>query len=206
MRDEAHSLVDKKGRLIGTFESFDRSDEIGELSHSLKELTKRLENHINFIESFSSDISHEMKNPLSSIRSASEILDYSDKNKNNKKFIKIIQDEVDRMENLLVSVRELAKIDISINEEKAEKIEIITILKHIIENYKLRGLKHHIKLHTEFEKINIKIPPERFVQIIENLVDNAVSFSKDNEIIEINVIKNFDKVFITVKDNGTGID
>jgi len=206
LRDEARSLVDKKGRLIGTFKAFNRSDEIGELSISLKELTKRLESHISFIESFSSDISHEMKNPLSSIRSASEILNSSVKKNDDKKFIKIIQNEAGRMENLLSGVRELAKIDLSINEEKAEKIEIISILNHIIENYKLRGIRHVIKLNKEAENVYIKIPPARFVQIIENLVDNAVSFSKENENIEININKNDSKVFITVKDNGTGID
>jgi len=206
LRDEAHSLVDKKGRLLGTFKSFNRSDEIGELSNSLKELTKRLESHMNFIESFSSDISHEMKNPLSSIRYYSEILNKSGKNSDNKKFINIIRNEADRMENLLSGVRELARIDLSINEEKSEKIDIIAILKHIIENYKIRGIKHIIKLDTDAEKTYIQIPPERFVQIMENLVDNAVSFSKENEIIEIIIKRNESKVVITVKDNGTGID
>ena len=206
LRNEAKNLLDKKGRLIGYFQESKRKDEIGDLARSLKELTRRLGSHLSFIESFSADLSHEMKNPIASIQNAVEI-SLSIKNKNEqKRFLEMIKKEAFRMEKLLHGIREITKIDISIDNEKKEIIDPVIIIRQIIEGYKLRGIKQIIKLEIKDTNILIQMAPERFVQIIENLIDNAISFSSVDDEITIITTKKNNYVEIHIIDNGTGID
>ncbi|PYQ56366.1 MAG: histidine kinase, partial [Acidobacteria bacterium] len=74
LRDEASDLLDRRGRLRGRFGGSRRADEIGDLARALEELTHRLAAHQHALESFASDVSHELKNPLASVRSAAELL------------------------------------------------------------------------------------------------------------------------------------
>ena len=206
LRNEAKNLLDKKGRLIGYFQESKRKDEIGDLARSLKELTRRLGSHLTFIESFSADLSHEMKNPIASIQNAIDISLSVKNKKEQKRFLEMIKKEAFRMEKLLQGIREITNIDISIDNEKKEIIDPIIIIGHIIEGYKLRSIKQKIKLETKYSSISLQMAPERFVQIIENLIDNAISFSPTNSDIIIIVTKKNNNAEIHIIDNGTGIE
>ena len=74
LRLEAGAILDRRGRLRGRFRGSRKHDEIGDLSRALERLTRRLDEHVRFIESFAADVSHEFKNPLASIRTATEML------------------------------------------------------------------------------------------------------------------------------------
>ena len=206
LRNEAKNLLDKKGRLIGYFQESKRKDEIGDLARSLKELTRRLGSHLSFIESFSADLSHEMKNPIASIQNAIAISLSAKNRREQKRFLEMIKKEAFRMEKLLQGIREITNIDISIDNEKKEVINPIIIIQQIIESYKLRGIKQRIKLENKYADISLQMAPERFVQIIENLVDNAISFSKENSEITILIAKKNNNAEIHVTDNGSGIE
>jgi two-component system sensor histidine kinase ChvG len=206
LRNEAKNLLDKKGRLIGYFKESKRKDEIGDLARSLKELTRRLGSHLSFIESFSADLSHEMKNPIASIQNAVDISLTTKNRKEQKRFLKMIKKDAFRMEKLLHGIREITKIDISLDNEKKEKINPIIILQQIIEGYKIRNITQKINLEIKDQHNLIQIAPERFVQIIENLIDNAISFSPDNGVITIILTKKLNDVQIHIVDDGIGIE
>lgn len=206
LKDEARSLIDKKGRLIGSFKESKRRDEIGVLARSLKELTRRLHSHISFIESFSADLSHEMKNPLASIRSAAEISLTTKDRKEQKRFLEMIKKDANRMERLLNGVREITKIDLSLDEDKKEKINPPKIIGQIVEGYNLRCVNQKITIENNNSDIYIQIAPERFVQIIENLLDNAISFSQSDDVVLIRIIKKVTNVEISIIDKGPGIE
>lgn len=206
LRNEAQNLLDKKGRLIGHFQESNRRDEIGVLARSLKELTRRLGSHLSFIESFSADLSHEMKNPLASIQNAIDICLNIKNKKEQKRFLEMIRKDALRMERLLRGIRELTKIDISIDEEKKENIDPIKIINQIIEGYKLRGIKQKINIDIKKPDILLHIVPERFVQILENLIDNAVSFSPIDSTIIIKIMKKNSNCEINIIDHGMGIE
>src|SRR5204862_5292125 len=99
--------VDRRGRIRRRFGGSRRRDEIGELARALEELTRRLEDHARFTESFAGDLAHELKNPLASIRSAGELLAEVDSPADRRRFLEIVQREVARMEHLLAVSREL---------------------------------------------------------------------------------------------------
>ena len=104
LRKEAQSITTGRGRIKGTFTSFKLKDEIGSLSFSLKDLTDRLDRHIQFIDSFSRDISHEFKNPLAVIRSSAEMIERTE-GKEQTRFIQLINQNTARMESLLTELR-----------------------------------------------------------------------------------------------------
>ena len=106
LRNQAREMLNRRGRFKSHFRTYKRRDEIGDLSRALKELTLKLEEHIQFIESFASDVSHEFKNPLASIRSAAEMMEELSEHEERARFLKMVLGDVARMEHLLAGIRE----------------------------------------------------------------------------------------------------
>ncbi len=203
---EASALLDRRGRLRGRFRGSRRRDEIGDLARALEELTRRLETHLAFIESFASDVSHELKNPLAAIRSATELLAEVEDPEDRQRFLGVVQKEVARMEGLLSAVREVSEIDARLEAEEARPVALDVLLREVVEGRCLRadnGSK--INLHRPPERIVVRAAPERLTQVMENLLDNAASFSPDGEAIEIRVGRDGEAAVVTVDDRGPGI-
>jgi two-component system sensor histidine kinase ChvG len=205
LKQEAEAVLDRRGRLTKHFKQTRRMDEIGDLSRALTSLTKRLEQHIMFIESFAADISHEFKNPLASIRSATDIALESDKKQERIKFLKMIQKDVARMERLLYGVREITTIDAKLAQEGTESVELNTLCRHVVEAFELRNKGIIFKTRIPENSLKVSASPERIAQIFENILDNAISFSEDNGEIELDLKQRNGKAVIRVSDNGPGI-
>ncbi|MBN2444613.1 MAG: sensor N-terminal transmembrane domain-containing protein [Spirochaetales bacterium] len=205
LRNEAEAILDRRGRITRLFLHTKRKDEIGDLTSSLEELTIRLEKHISFIESFASDLSHEFKNPLASIRSAIEIVLETDNKKDREHFLNMALRDINRMERLLSGVREISRLDTSLKEEKRQIVHPNTLLTHLIESFRLHTEKVSFCLKTPETPIEMYISPERFAQVCENLLDNAISFSPENGIVEVSLHKENDHIIINVMDEGPGI-
>ncbi|HEX3129635.1 MAG TPA: ATP-binding protein [Thermoanaerobaculia bacterium] len=206
LRDEANVLLDRRGRLRGRFRGSSRKDEIGDLARALEELTRRLEGHLGFIESFASDVSHELKNPLAAIRSATELLAEVEDPADRQRFLGVVQKEVARMEGLLSGVREVSEIDARLEAEEARPVALDALLGEVVESRCLRadnGTK--INLQRPLERIVVRASPERLTQVLENLLDNAASFSPEGEAVEVSVGRDGASAVVTVEDSGPGI-
>ena len=103
-------------------------DEIGDLERALAELTRRLEDHLRYTESFAADFSHELKNPLCSIRSAADLLREEDDVTQQERFLDMIQRDISRVERLLSGAKEISHIDVEIEEEDRESVHIDELL------------------------------------------------------------------------------
>jgi two-component system sensor histidine kinase ChvG len=205
LKREAEAVLDRRGRLTRHFKQTRRMDEIGDLSRALTSLTKRLELHIMFIESFAADISHEFKNPLASIRSATDIALETNKKQERIRFLKMIQKDVARMERLLYGAREITTIDAKLAQEGTEAVELNTLCKHIVEAFKLRNKGITFKTKIPENSLNVSASPERVTQVFENILDNAISFSEDNGEVELELEQQDGKAVIRITDNGPGI-
>jgi len=207
LRDQAAGMLDPRGRLRGSFPPARRRDEIGDLSRSLGELTQRLEKHIRFVESFASDVSHEFKNPLAAIRSAAELAMSTPEEGERRALLAMVLEDVSRLERLLTGVREISRIDAGDAGEEVARIEVKGLAERVVEGFRLRGATAGKRLTYTVvgEPSFVSAAPGRFAQALENLVDNAASFSPGGGRVEVSVRREGDGVAVRVTDEGPGI-
>ena len=184
-----------------------RNDEIGNLSGALNNMTVTLLNRIDTIEKFSADVAHELRNPLTSLRSAIEAFPVI-KNKNERlKLIGIIQEDIDRVDRLISDISETSKLDTALTVEEREITDIYEFLHDLIMLQNSRYKTNPIKLNHD--EIGIKlysvINRDRLNQVFINLFDNARSFSKDGDSIDVNLYDERGDIYIEVSDFGGGI-
>tara|TARA_B100001121_G_scaffold281144_1_gene273623 strand:- start:977 stop:2518 length:1542 start_codon:yes stop_codon:yes gene_type:complete len=186
-----------------------RNDELGLLSNSLDDMTLELQKRISHAENFSTDLVHEIRNPLASLKSASEILhDTTDINQRIK-LINILSHDVQRIERLITDYSQMMKDEVALSKEKIKKLDIEPIIKSVVEDFNnLHTLKKGIKISYENDGKNkyfINGIENRVEQIIANLLDNAISFSDNNKDVIVKVSKSAGKqVIINILDEGQG--
>ena len=206
LRDQAHAILDPRGRLLGGIVASRARDEVGELSRSLGELTARLQRHVRQMESFASDVSHEFKNPLASIRSAAEIANSSADPAERRAMLTMVLEDVSRLERLLTGVREISRIDSgSADGEGAATVDVKEIAARVVGSARRRGNGGEVTFVVDGEGASAWIPPGRLEQVVENLVDNAVSFSPAGGTVRVTVGKDNGFAVLRVADEGPGV-
>jgi two-component system sensor histidine kinase ChvG len=207
LRRQAEAILDRKGRLRGGFLPSRRRDEIGELERALSRLTRRLEEHIQSMESFASDVSHEFKNPLASIRTATEMALEVDKPEERRHFLTMIQSDVARMERLLTGVREVSLIDARLGQEERQAVHLEELLPAIVDGFRLRLESHGpiFILAIACHDLVVSTSADRLTQVFENILDNAVSFSPPKGKVTLTVRSVADRAVVSVADEGPGI-
>ena len=186
-----------------------RNDELGLLSNSLDDMTLELQKRISHAENFSTDLVHEIRNPLASLKSASEILQDTDDISQRIKLINILSHDVQRIERLITDYSQMLKDEVALSKEKIKKLDIEPIIKSVVDDFNnIYKLKKGIKISYENDgknKYYINGIENRIEQIIANLLDNAISFSESNKDILVKVSKSSEnKVVVNILDEGQG--
>ncbi|MBD1159123.1 HAMP domain-containing histidine kinase [Pelagibacterales bacterium SAG-MED19] len=186
-----------------------RNDELGLLSNSLDDMTLELQKRITHAENFSTDLVHEIRNPLASLKSASEILQDANDIDQRIKLINILSHDVQRIERLITDYSQMLKDEVALSREKIKKLDIEPIIKSVVDDFNnIYKLKRGIEISYENDKKNkyfVNGIENRIEQIIANLLDNAVSFSEDNKEIVVKVSKsNENQVIVHILDEGEG--
>jgi two-component system sensor histidine kinase ChvG len=206
LRKEAGEIADRRGRLRGRFKGSAKRDEIGDLARALERLTRRLEQHQQSIEAFASDVSHEFKNPLASIRMATEMLAQVDAPAERSRFLRVAESEIARMETLLSQTREITMLDAEIQKEERTAIDVNALMQRIAEGFRLR---EHDRVQFELElsavPVVVQASEDRLLQVFENVLDNAVSFTSDGKRIIVSTLKEEKYVLVRVRDEGPGM-
>jgi two-component system sensor histidine kinase ChvG len=200
LRSDTHDILDHSGRLRGRFKGSKKRDEIGDLSRALERLSRRLEERQIAAESFASDVSHEFKNPLASIRAAVEMLAQSPAAEDRARFVKVAESEIARMERLLSQVRDLTTIERALAAEPREPIDLRELVGEIVDGFRLRE-RGHVTLDVELppDPVIVSASRDRLKQVFDNLLDNAVSFS-DRVVVRLSP-----SAVVQVIDDGPGI-
>jgi two-component system sensor histidine kinase ChvG len=208
LRIDARSVLDRRGRLLrgAHFKGSRRLDEIGELSRALERIMRRLDAHVGYIETFAGDIVHELKNPLASIRNANEMIADVGDPADRRRFVRVIEQEVARMERLLSGVREITMIDARLATEKPEVVDLGALLAKILDGFRLReGDRVRFQLDAENAELTVDANEDRLTQVFENLLDNALSFSPPGSTINVNIMVADGEIVTRVADMGPGI-
>jgi len=190
-----------------------RKDEVGLLSRSLTEMTENLYKRINIAETFSMDLSHEIRNPLTSLKGASEVLENTQDSEKRRKLIKIISHDVERIERLITDYSQMLKDEATLSREKMKKINLLNVISSVVEDFNndLINLNKNIKIHIENSKlngshVNVLGVESKLEQIIANILDNAVSFSPSNSSVVISCNVKKKDVQLVIEDEGPGFD
>ncbi len=205
------AIKNKSDQNIDIQKFFVREDEVGKLTKSIDEMTKELQKRTTRAETFSTDLAHEIRNPLASLKGASELLDKTDNQKDRNKLFEIINHDVERIERLITDYSQMLKDEASLSREKMLKVNLMKIIFNVVEDFRqdLINQNKKIKIVTNFsekdEKNYFIIGIEnRLEQVIANLLDNAISFSDDQKKIEIDLTETSNNLVMTIKDQGPG--
>ncbi len=186
-----------------------RNDELGLLSSSLDDMTLELQKRISNAENFSTDLVHEIRNPLASLKSASEILHDTKDSSQRYKLVNILSHDVQRIERLITDYSQMLKDEVALSKEKFKKFDIFPIVQSVVDDY---NNIYKVKRGINISCINdgnknyiISGIENRIEQIIANLLDNAISFSEDNKNIEVKISKDkTNQVKLNILDEGEG--
>ena len=187
-----------------------RRDEIGELSGSLKSMTQAIYARIDAIETFAADVAHELKNPLTSIRSASETLAIAKSPEAQEKLMAVIQNDVARMDRLITDISNASRLDAELGRESREAVDMSRLISDIVSIYSdvakenLAPVVFEPPLQEEFVLGN----PSALGQVIRNLIDNARSFSPPDRAVTVHLqppTQREENIRILVEDEGPGI-
>ena len=187
-----------------------RKDELGILTNSLDDMTQELQNRVNTAENFSTDLVHEIRNPLASLKSASEIISETEDKNQRDKLVNILSHDVERIERLITDYSQMLKDEVAITKEQMNKIDLKEIVNSVVDDFNSiylpkRGIKISLEINNQYKKFEIYGIENRIEQILANLLENSISFSEDNKEIIVKLSKDKNKkVTLDVIDEGIG--
>jgi two-component system sensor histidine kinase ChvG len=192
----------------------DRQDEIGNLSIAVRDMTNALYARIEAIESFAADVSHELKNPLTSLRSAVETLPLAKSAESRERLMDVIQHDVRRLDRLITDISDASRLDAELAREDAERVDMKKLVGDLVSVSQDAGRQKR-KMTIDFKVA--KLPQGvkgyyvighdlRLGQVITNLIENARSFvPEEGGHINVSLAREGKFIIITIDDNGPGI-
>ena len=206
--------IKAKDESMGKIEKFlSRSDELGLLSRSLNNMTKDLQYRTQKAENSSADLAHEIRNPLASLKGASELLDNTTDKIERTKLIKLLSHDVERIERLITDYSQMLKDEASLSREKMKILDVNNLLKNVIDEFNNTNavMEKNIKFLISRKNLNggklqLLGIENRLEQVLANLLDNAVSFSPQNSTITIDVDSSKEFLSLKIKDLGPGFN
>ncbi len=184
-----------------------RHDEVGELARALSDSAVALWTRMDAIERFAADVAHEIKNPLSSIRSAIETLRRIDDPTKQRRLTAIIAEDVGRLDRLITDISDASRIDAELSRVATEPVDLVPILTALAEIDEATRDDDGPRLVLEMAegRLVVQAVADRLVQVLRNLIGNAHSFSPPNGRIVLGVVVDGPMIDISVEDEGPGI-
>lgn len=210
----AHTVRQGRGRQAIVPDFSRRRDEVGDLSRALRDMTQALYRRIDTIEGFAADVAHEVKNPLTSLRSAVETMERTQNPDHKLKLMHIIKHDIDRLTRLISDISNASRLDAELLRADMQEIDVPSMMREIIGIYAIdseEGLtgksRRRVRIALDVEGYNLVVYgiESHLGQVMRNLIDNAISFSPPGGVIAIKVRRNRDTLFITVDDEGPGV-
>ncbi|MFA7429663.1 MAG: stimulus-sensing domain-containing protein [Rhodospirillaceae bacterium] len=190
-----------------------RQDEIGELSVSLRAMTEALRQRMDATERFAADVAHEIKNPLTSLRSAVETIVRLDDPEKQRRLLAIVKDDVSRLDRLISDISDASRLDAELSRAETAEVTVRPMLETLADVYALAGQDRSVTFRLDVaesdgadgDTLAVRGLEDRLVQVIRNLIGNALSFSPEGGVITLRGYRDDSDVVIEVEDQGPGI-
>jgi len=186
-----------------------REDELGDLTRSLEAMTQSLSERMDAIESFAADVAHEIKNPLTSLRSAVETLDLVTDPAARERLLKVLKNDVTRLDRLVTDISNASRLDAELSRDAPKPVDIERLIGEIVGLYQATAKPGEVSVvfHRSgaMDPIMVQGREGPMGQVFRNLIDNARSFSPPGGEVVVALQKGMGQVTVTVSDNGPGI-
>jgi two-component system sensor histidine kinase ChvG len=185
-----------------------RNDEIRELSGALRDMTEALWKRMDAIEGFAADVAHEIKNPLTSLRSAIETAARINDPAQRDKLMAIVIDDIQRLDRLISDISNASRLDAELSRAEMVPIDLSAIADTMIALHEAAEDAHGVRLkrdQIDGQPVMIVGDEDRIVQVLRNLIDNAISFSPEGGTITLRVAREGGTAVVVVEDEGPGI-
>jgi two-component system sensor histidine kinase ChvG len=187
----------------------DRLDEVGDLSRALRSMTSALYTRIEGIERFAADVAHELKNPLTSLKSAVETLPVAKKTADKDRLNAIIQHDIRRLDRLISDISNASRLDAELARQTSERVDIGLLVETMVSIQADVAAKRQVSVVLD-KHVSRFVPAVgghdgRLAQVVSNLMDNAVSFSPPGGTVTARITTTTDLVTIAILDEGPGI-
>ncbi|HEY0293415.1 MAG TPA: sensor histidine kinase [Hansschlegelia sp.] len=189
-----------------------RSDEIGHLSGALRDMTSALYGRIEAIERFAADVAHELKNPLTSLRSAVETFPVAKSDESRARLLAVIEHDVRRLDRLISDISDASRLDAELQRQDAEPIDMVKLLTTVIDMQNVAPREGGVTVELKVvdaargrDAYLVLGHDSRLAQVITNLVDNARSFSPPGGVVKVTCRRVRSFVEIVVDDAGPGV-
>jgi len=198
-----------RARAISLPDLAERQDEIGDLTRALEDMTDTQSQRMDAIESFAADVAHEIRNPLTSIRSAVETLDLVKDPEPRARLMRILQQDVGRLDRLITDISNASRLDAELSREPDRPIDIGRLAGEIVSLYGASSKPGDPPVRFEAEDT---LQPIRVIgregplsQVIRNLIDNARSFSPEGQPVTVRCLRRDGQAVTSVEDRGPGV-
>jgi len=184
-----------------------RPDEIGRLSGALRGMVSALYDRIDANEQFAADVSHEIKNPLASLRSAVGTMRVARTEDQRNRLLEVIEHDVQRLDRLVSDISNASRLDSELVKEEEEEFDLVRTLQNISQYHSEEAAKKGVDFITDLppEAIRISGLEGRLAQVFVNLLSNAISFCEEGDAVRLWTRKRQNRVLIVVEDTGPGI-
>ena len=185
----------------------DRDDEIGDLSIALNDMIDALWRRLDAIERFAADVAHEIKNPLTSLKSAVETAARVSDADHRQKLLNVIVDDVTRLDRLIVDISDASRLDAELSREEMQSVDLEALLRTLVELNESVAAARGVKLVFEPPAGPVEAPgiEDRLGQVFRNLIANAISFSPSGGVIRLGAFRRGGFVEVAIEDQGPGV-
>jgi len=198
-----------RARAISLPDLAKRDDEIGDLTRSLEDMTHALSERMDAIESFAADVAHEIRNPLTSLRSAVETLDLVSDTGARDRLLGILKNDVQRLDRLVTDISNASRLDAELSRDQPKIVDLGRLIGDIVALYQATARPGDVRVeftpHQGMEAITVLGREGPLGQILRNLIDNARSFSPPGDVVSVGLVRVKGEAIATVSDNGPGI-
>ncbi|MBN8850026.1 MULTISPECIES: stimulus-sensing domain-containing protein [unclassified Sphingomonas] len=185
-----------------------RKDEIGMLARALSDMSLALRARIDATEAFAADVTHELKNPLASLRSAVDGLGHVKDPELQERLLSIVREDVHRLDRLITDISEASRLDAQLSRAKFEPVDVGTMIEGMVTQRRERGIERGVRIRFDRpagERLVVSGEGARLERVFENLIDNALSFSPDGGLIAIAARPLDGELEVVVEDEGPGV-
>jgi two-component system sensor histidine kinase ChvG len=184
-----------------------RRDEIGLLARALHDMTQSLRHRIDATDAFAADVTHELKNPLASLRSAVDTLERVEDPALRRQMLDVVRQDVCRLDRLVVDIAEASRLDAELSRARFEPVDLGKLIESLLPSWEQRGTRG-VEIAFARPRVGTAMvtgEESRLARLIDNLVDNAISFSPEGGVVELCAAAVGEEVQVTIQDEGPGV-